>query len=177
MTETTTRDTAGRPDRDEAHVRDFIERFADVLVRTGWPRMPARVFVALLANDEGQLTSAELSGTLQVSPAAVSGGIRFLSQLGLASRQRIRGTRRDVYVVHDDVWYQATLQREQVFANFDDSLKRGVQAVGVGSPAGERLVEMRAFFAFVDRELPKLYEQWSASREHIKTEFRPEPPA
>lgn len=159
--------------RDEAQVRDFIERFADVLARTGWPRMPARAFVALLASEDGQLTSAEISETLQISPAAVSGAVRMLSRLGLVSRQRVPGTRKDVYLVHDDVWTRATLQREQVMAGFDDSLRQGAEAVGAGSRAAERLIEMRSFFSFVDSELPKLYERWKVEREDWMGKFRP----
>jgi DNA-binding transcriptional regulator GbsR (MarR family) len=54
----------------------FIERFASVMEESGIPRMPARVFAALLATDSGRLTSSELAELLQVSPAAVSGAVR-----------------------------------------------------------------------------------------------------
>ena len=40
--------------------------------------MPARVFSALLATDSGRLTAAELAERLQISPAAVSGAVRYL---------------------------------------------------------------------------------------------------
>ena len=49
--------------------------------------MPARVFAALLASDSGRLTSAELSALLKVSPAAVSGAVRYLAQVNLVSRE------------------------------------------------------------------------------------------
>ena len=52
---------AGAPRRDPAAVARFVERFASVLVEAGIPRMPARVFSALLATDSGRLTAAELS--------------------------------------------------------------------------------------------------------------------
>ena len=57
-------------------------------------RMPARVFAALLASDDGALTSAELGEQLQVSPAAVSGAVRYLAQVSTwspASGSRARG--------------------------------------------------------------------------------------
>jgi DNA-binding transcriptional regulator GbsR (MarR family) len=157
--------------RDEAEVQRFVERFADVLANTGWPRMAARVFVALLASDTGQMTSAELAERLQVSPAAVSGAVRYLTQLGLASRQREPGTRRDLYVVHDDVWYTATLRQDQVFRSFDESLRVGVKALGPGTRAAHRLVEVRSFFDYLGRELPKLYEQWEAQKEELIQQF------
>ncbi|MEK8170199.1 helix-turn-helix domain-containing protein [Streptomyces sp. M19] len=55
------------------------------------PRMPARVFVALLSTDSGHLTAAELASLLQVSPPAISGSIGLLTRLDLVRRQRVPG--------------------------------------------------------------------------------------
>jgi ABC-2 type transport system ATP-binding protein len=71
--------------RDEAAVRRFIEGFAAALADGGVPRMPARVFAALLATDSGRLTAAELGERLQVSPAAISGAVRYLTQVALVA--------------------------------------------------------------------------------------------
>lgn len=49
----------------------FVERFGSALVDAGMPRMPALVFVALLASDSGRLTADELMEQLRVSRAAV----------------------------------------------------------------------------------------------------------
>ena len=49
------------------------------------PRMPSRVFAALLSVDSGRATAAELSDALRVSPAAVSGAVRYLVQTSLIS--------------------------------------------------------------------------------------------
>ena len=64
-----------------------MERFASVLTESGFPRMPARVFAALLATDSGRLTAAELAALLHVSPAAISGAVSYLVQVNLASRE------------------------------------------------------------------------------------------
>jgi hypothetical protein len=53
-------------------VARFVERFASVLEESGMPRMPSRVFAALLATDSGRATAAELADGLRVSAAAVS---------------------------------------------------------------------------------------------------------
>ena len=50
--------------------------FAFLLTESGVPRMPARVFASVLAEDAGALTAAELAERLQVSPAAISGAVR-----------------------------------------------------------------------------------------------------
>jgi len=57
------------PQRNGEAVSRFIERFAAVLTEAGIPRMPARIFAALLASDSGRLTAAELAAQLQASPA------------------------------------------------------------------------------------------------------------
>jgi hypothetical protein len=58
----------------------FVERFAVVLTEAGWPRMPARVFACLLADERGELTARELVDRLTVSPAAISGAGRRLEE-------------------------------------------------------------------------------------------------
>ena len=79
-----------------------------MLVDGGVPRMPARAFAALLATDTGRLTAAELAEALQVSPAAVSGAVRYLTQTQPGRRAtREPGSRRDVYRLGDDLWYEA----------------------------------------------------------------------
>ena len=159
--------TAGRgehadapPDRDPDAVRRFIERLASVLSEAGFPRMPARVFASLLASDPGRLNAAELAGLLQVSPAAVSGSVRYLSQLGLVSKESEPGSRRVGYRVPDDVWDQILRLRDQVMKRWTATMRDGVEVLGAGSAAGHRLTESIRYFEFVGAELPQLIERW-----------------
>src|SRR5262245_40609736 len=98
--------------RDPESVSKFIERFASDLVDAGMPRLPARVFVAILASDSGRLTTAELADTLQISPAAISGAVRYLTQTRMIGREREPGSRRDHFVVWDDNWYEMSMRRD-----------------------------------------------------------------
>lgn len=157
-------DASGRP-RDERAVSRFVERFASMLVETGWPRMPARVFVTLVASESAQLTASELADALQVSPAGVSGAVRYLAQLGLVSREREPGSRRDLYRVHDDIWYDVIIGRLRVMTKWDDSLREGRAAAGDGTTAADRLGEMADFFEFLRDEIPELMRRWHASRD------------
>ena len=75
----------GSGTRDEAAVRRFVERFALDLTDAGMPRMPARVFAAILSTEEGRCTAAELAQMLQVSPAAI-GQSHFLERSQLFRR-------------------------------------------------------------------------------------------
>ena len=149
--------------RDPESVSRFIERFASVLVEGGVPRMPARVFAALISTDDGRLTAAELAERLQISAAAVSGAVRYLEQVSLVGREREPGSRRDRYVIQDDLWYEAILQREQLLTRWERALNEGVDALGAGSPAGRRLESSVEFFEFLQAEMPAMLERWRAS--------------
>ena len=54
--------------------------------------MPALVFSALLVDDDGRMTSTELTSSLEVSPASVSGAVKYLAQVGMLRRERERGS-------------------------------------------------------------------------------------
>ena len=142
----------------------YIERFASVLVAAGIPPMPARVFVALLVTDSGRLTAAELAGLLQVSPAAVSGAVRYLVQLGLAHKERVPGSRRDYYRMPDDVWSDMFRLRDQVMQRWAALVREGIELLGPDTPAGARLAGHATFFEFVSRELPEVLKRWDEYR-------------
>jgi predicted transcriptional regulator len=154
-------DTARPPAaRDKEAVAQFIERFASALVDGGFPRMPARVFVALLATDSGRLTAAELADQLNVSPAAISGAVRYLSQVGLASREREPGSRRDVFRVHEDAWHDAAIRRDRMLERWQASAREGIAALGPDTPAGARVAETLEFFEFVQQESAGVLARW-----------------
>lgn len=156
---------AGAGGRDAENISRFVERFAAQLVEAGMPRMPSRVFAALLASDDGTLTSAELSSTLRISPAAVSGAVRYLSQVHLLSREREPGSRRERYRVHADQWYEALANRDSMLLRWEAALREGVERLGPETPAGRRLAETTAFFEFARYELDAMMERWRAHRE------------
>ena len=153
-------ETRGAAGRDQAAVSRFVERFASVLVEAGIPRMPARVFAALLATDSGRLTAAELSEQLQASPAAVSGGVRYLIGVGMVSREGEPGSRRHYYHVPDNVWDEVISGRDRVMAKWTAVLRDGVETVGAETPAGARLAESVQYFEFVSAELPRVLARW-----------------
>ena len=150
--------------RDEEAVRRFVERFALDLTDSGMARMPARVFAALLANDAGRLTAAELAELLGVSPAAISGAVRYLSQIGMVSRGREPGERRDHYQVSSDMWYEVLARRDQLLLRWEQDLQDGIKAVGPDTPAGVRLEENRRYFEFLRHEAPKVMARWQEQR-------------
>ncbi|WSQ10745.1 MarR family transcriptional regulator [Streptomyces sp. NBC_01231] len=151
--------------RDTEAVSRFVESFAAQLVEAGMQRMAARVFAALLASDEGVMTSAELGDQLKISPAAVSGAVRYLAQTHMVSREREPGSRRERYRVHGDQWYEALTNREAVLKRWEGALREGVTSLGAQTPAGRRMAETLAFFEFLDGEVSAMMERWRAHRD------------
>jgi MarR family len=135
-----------------------------MLTDAGFPRMPARVFVALLCTDSGRLTASELATAVQGSAGAVSGAVRYLVSIGLVDREHLPGSRKDLFRVRPDAWHAALVRRDAMVHRFTSTLADGVAALGPDTPAGQRLAETRDFFAFWQREMPALLERWEAHR-------------
>lgn len=153
------------PEGQPNDVEKFVERFALLLAEAGLGRMPSRVFGALLVSEDGKLTAGELAERLKVSPAAISGAVRYLVQVGLAVRRRDPGERRDHYEVTDDLWFEAYANRDKQFKAWAEVMSEGVAAVGPDTKAGWRLETSRRFFEFLRAEIPELMRKWRELQE------------
>lgn len=153
--------------RDQERIFKFVERFAAHLADAGMHRMAARVFVALLCQDSGRMTAADLAEGLQVSPAAVSGAVRYLNQANMLGRERDPGSRRDNYVLLDNLWYDMITRREQLVHRWQSTIEEGVEVLGEDTPAGLRWKETLAFFEYMHEEMPKFMDQWRERRAEL----------
>jgi predicted transcriptional regulator len=154
-----------RPAEEERDPARFVERFGSTLAGLGMPRLPARVFACLLAAEDGRMTSAQLGAALAVSPAAVSGAVRYLQQLRMVHREREPGTRRDIYVVADDAWHDMMVNTNTTYAPLIHILQDGVDLVGgKQTKAGARLALSVEFLDFLVEELATVAERWDARR-------------
>ncbi len=140
---------------------------ASALHQAGLARVPSLVFSALLVDDDGRMTSAELVEALHVSPASISGAVRYLEQIQMLRRERVRGSRRDVYVVEDDTWHAALLRRDQVYAPMIAALTEGLASVAPGTPPHQRIQVTREFMAFINEEMSALADKWEARRRDV----------
>jgi len=135
------------------------------LAAWGFPRMPARVLIALMSADENALTAGELGERLGVSPAAISGAVRYLIQIGLIVREPAPGSRRDRYRLPDDAWYEASIVKGRALKTVADVAGGGGGALGGGATlSGGRVAEMRDFLVFCQVEIDGLVERWRESR-------------
>jgi len=149
-------------DRDRDATRRFVEHFAAAMVEGGMPRMAARAFAVLLTEDEDGVTASHLADTLQASPAAVSGAVRYLTQVRLVTRLKLPGHRHETFRLRDEGWYEVIYDREDEVARWADLARQGEDAVGPATPAGRRLADTAAFFEFLREEMPGLLERWRA---------------
>jgi DNA-binding transcriptional regulator GbsR (MarR family) len=160
-------ETRPESQRDPTEVERYVERLAGTLVEMGTNRMGARVFAALIASEEGRLPAAELATRLKASPAAISGAVRYLEQAGMLHRERQPGSRRDLYALHTNLWFETVVDRERLMGRWADRMREGIDVLGRDTPGGKRLIETTAFFDFIGKELPAMLERWREYRETL----------
>ena len=164
---------AGR--RDEDAVRRFVEQLALLFAAWGFPRMAARVLFALMTAESRGLTATDLARALDASPAAISGAVRYLMQIGLLTREPVPGSRRDLYCVRDDAWYAGSIYKNGLFQSIDVIGRPAIEALGgPDSVPGTRVNDMLDFLKYIEKEMPLLLERWERSRPSANP---PAPPA
>jgi len=143
-------------------VQQAVERLGRALEDNGVPRMPARVFAYLLAEDRDHCTAAELAAALQVSPAAISGAVRYLIHNGLIINERRPSARGDFYRLADgDVWGTMITARLPQLDHYLTSLDTAVALLEPGSPGRARFEETRDCFALAREGIADLAERWA----------------
>ncbi|MGH3389347.1 MAG: GbsR/MarR family transcriptional regulator [Actinomadura sp.] len=145
---------------DESAIADFRERFSQIMVESGMPRMASRVYAALLVTDSGKLSAAELAERLGVGASAISGAVKYLVQVRLVERGREPGTRHDFCRIHEHTWSHYISQSDPVLVRIQGGADEGIALLGLDSPAGRRLDETHRFFAFIREELKQSMAKW-----------------
>src|SRR5260370_19263214 len=130
--------------RDEEAVRHFVEKVALLFADWGFPRMAGRVLFALMTCDEPGLTAPELASGLDASPAAISGAVRYLTQLGLVVREPVPGSRRDRSRLPVDTLYTTATVKANFYHVIITAAYQTIGPLGgTGSPACHRVAAMR----------------------------------
>jgi hypothetical protein len=135
--------------------RRWAEEAATVLGGLGMPPAYAKVLGWLLVCDPPAQTATEIAQALGLSMGSVSTGIRYLDRIGLARRRAMPGRRGTFWEMPPDAFLNAALAESYGVAR--RLMDRGVEALGgPDSPRAERLRVTRDFYAFIEREVPKL---------------------
>lgn len=141
----------------------YADGLAALLDTAGFPRMPARVLMALLTSPEGASTAERLSESLSASRAAISGATRYLESVQVIRVDSMPGSRRRMYRIAPE-WYTVTLTRRSLYRELAERASRRPPGLEPGTEAGDRVQEMADFYAFLDRRFPELLEEWRAQR-------------
>lgn len=147
------RGTPVPPRAAEAPSGTLEEEIIELAVRSGLPRMTARVHVDLLLSEDGRRTAAELTRRLKVSPASVSVAVNFLVEHGYVRRERDPQRRRDIYVVDDDAWYHSIVISSRQTLEAARASTAAAQTYGPESPVGQRLAKVGAFLEQVSLDM------------------------
>lgn len=154
---------------DQPTVPEFVEEFAGALTDLGFSRMPARVFCLLLSAPEDSLTAREIADRLGVSPAAVSGAVRYLGQISLVRRFRLRGERVDRFGLGDEVWAPVFEMELQAYGPLQQLCARAVAEGDVTDRGAERVAETAEFLSFMATEMAGLLERWRDTRDRRRS--------
>ncbi|WES63208.1 helix-turn-helix domain-containing protein [Microbacter sp. GSS18] len=145
---------------------DEAEQAAAMLAAAGMARMPARVMMALVGSPDEGYTAAELSERLGVSPAAVSGAVRYLQSMQLIQRISRPGDRRDRYDLADGAFQGVSVGQAPMFT----ALAGLIDAIGSANPSAPASVarahETADFLRFLAVRMPELVDEWRTQRTH-----------
>ncbi len=142
---------------------ELVEETALLMASWGFPRMPGRVLFLLMATERESLDAGELAESLGVSPAAISGAVRYLVDVGLVVPRPHPGRRRATYAIPNSAWYEASILKTDFFSRVAGRARRGAETLGgPTTAAGGRFTEMADFFEFMAAEIPEMLARWRA---------------
>ncbi len=145
-----------------------VERVASLLTDAGMPRMAARVFAYALADDGERYSAAEFAEGLRVSPAAVSGAVRYLLDTRMMVKEREPGTRADLYRIYeDDVWSAIMTARLPLLRMWEEAVSEAAEMIGPDHRGGRRLRETEAYFRFTREEMESMIDRWKVHRKTL----------
>lgn len=139
--------------------RQYAEELAVAMEVLGMSRMAGRVLGWLLICDPPEQTAGQLVEALRASKGSISTVTRQLASSGLIVRKSIPGIRADVFEMRPDAFTRAS--EVEKLAWFKDLMNEGIKVIGdENSPRARRLKGTRDFYAFMERETPKLIEKF-----------------
>jgi DNA-binding IclR family transcriptional regulator len=143
---------------------DAAEQAAAMLTSAGMARMPARVMMALVGSPDEGYTAAELADRLGVSPAAVSGAVRYLISMRLIQRLSRPGDRRDRYDLTDDAWSGMITSNAPLYAALAGHMDRIADENTDAPISVARAREVAEFLRFLTERMPRLVDEWRAEQ-------------
>jgi DNA-binding transcriptional regulator GbsR (MarR family) len=149
-----------------AHVaeRRFAEEMGIVGEQVGMPPMVARVLGWLLICDPPQQSISEMAAALGVSRASISIATRLLEAPRWIRRTPVPGARGYYFEIVPDSFTH--MPAAEMFSLLRRTLERGLEALpDPTSDRAARLREAHHFYAYVEREVPRMIERYRSERD------------
>jgi DNA-binding MarR family transcriptional regulator len=158
----------GRSDGRQEHGADvlrFVEEVAITFEGLGLVRMAGRVIGWLLICEPREQTFTQVAEALQASRGTISSALKALVAAGWVERGPVEGRRGDRFTLRPGRWAELSRAHNAYSAAMTGLAAQGLELLADAPPARlDRLREMHDFHIWLDRELPSLWERWSASR-------------
>jgi DNA-binding transcriptional regulator GbsR (MarR family) len=134
----------------------------------GVPKMAGRVLGYLLVCDPAEQTAAQVAEALDASKGAISGATGWLVRTKLIERLHVRGERADRFRLRPEAWADQ-LRDEATMRETRTLLGQGLEALAGTPPTRPaRLQELDAFYAWLERRMPTLWEEWQQHKQELE---------
>ena len=143
----------------------FVEEIALHWEQFGLPRIAGRILGLLLCCDPPHRSSAQLAEELGASRASISSMTRLLLAATNIETVAIPGERSTFYRLSQDSFEKRFVQKVSMMIGFREIVERGMVTMGGAPSHTAAMREQVAMCAFLERELPLLFERWRAERD------------
>ena len=141
--------------------RSYVEEFGLLFGQFGLSRMLGRVLGVLMISDPPERSAEELVEALGASRGSISQTTRSLIQMGLVQRRSKPGERRDYFRIKPGAWGGIMRREMEALGGFRETAERGLELLDSEDPGARRsLEEMRDFYAYWEKAMPAVLEQW-----------------
>jgi len=144
----------------------FIEEFSLFFQKyTLFPHVAGRIFGYLLICDPPYQTASQLVDRLSIAKSSVSTIMRPLIQTGFVKEFTLPGERSRRYGIREAGWEELFLKKLSGLSEIRGLLEEGKNILKEKPrPISNRIDEMHSMYAFFEREIPPLVEQWKREK-------------
>ncbi len=148
----------------EVRERHFVEELGALFSEAGGAPMMGRVLGRLLIAAEPVQTAAELADYLDASAGSISTTLRQLTQARVVRKVRIPGQRAAGYRLAETAWTDVFMMKAHMNTIFREAAAKGLELLEASDRDTSRLKYFHDFYAFVERRMPQLVDEWLASQ-------------
>jgi DNA-binding transcriptional regulator GbsR (MarR family) len=156
-------------------IRGYVNDTGLLLEKAGFPRIAGQLLGWLQVCETETQSLSDVVSALGISRASASTSARLLEQIGLVERVILSGDRRDFYRISRDGWHRFMQTRIETMRHLRRNADHGLRVLE-GEPAKrrQRLERMRRLYSFLEREIPRLLQQFEVEETGGKRSYSAE---